>query len=381
MKVRELMSKDFVYLSPDDTVSRFISIIYTKRIHEVPLLENKKLVGIVYDKDMANKRFIDPSKEKLRSIMSMPCHTVSPEQTVEEAAEWIFKTGCEGLPVIENNRLVGVITLYDLITTISKSKEFRQTTAEKIMSIPEVVDTEADIGMVKTLMREKHYEKIPVIDLKGRLAGSVDIFDLTKAITPRERINFFSMSAEMGQAMKISVSTIMNREIVTARKDSSLNEIANLMERGRTSEIIIVEDNYPRGIIAAKDLLEVYMSGFKEKGIYYQIIGLTDEDEFVVSTAERMIEDSLKKLSNIYRLNSFFLHVKKHQEHGDKAKYSIRTRLRTAKGTFVSKSYDWDLRDAVNEALSKLEKIMIKGKITTKDKIKRMRVKYKRMQE
>ena len=120
MKVRELMSKDFVYLSPEDTVSKFISIVHTKRIHEVPLLENKKLVGVVYDKDLAKKGFTDPNKEKLKSIMSVPCYTVSPEQSIEEAAEWIFKTGCEGLPVIENNKFIGVITLYDIITTISK---------------------------------------------------------------------------------------------------------------------------------------------------------------------------------------------------------------------------------------------------------------------
>ena len=90
-----------------------------------------------------------------------------------------------------------------------------------------------------------------------------------------------------------------------------------------------------------------------------------------------MIEDSLVKISKLYKIYSFFAHVKKHQEHGEKAKYSIRTRLRTEKGTFISRSYDWDLRDAMNSAMRKLEKIIIKGKIEEKDRRKRMRLRYK----
>lgn len=377
MKIKDIISKDFVYLSPDDTVSRFVSFIHAKNIHEVLLIENKKLVGMIYSEDISGKGFVNPEKTKLRNVMKFPSHVVSPEESIEEAAETIFKTGLRALPVLEGNRVVGVVSIYDLITTISKSKEFRQTFAESIMSTPEVVDMETDIGKARTIMREKHYERMPVVDSKGKLAGSVDIFDLGKAIIPRERIGWYSMAGEKEQTMGIHVSTIMDTELITAGRNATLNEIANLMEKYKTAEVIITENSLPIGIVTVKDLLEVFVSGLKKKGVYYQIIGLTNEDDFVVETAQRMIEDTIQKISKMFTIYSFFVHVKKSKEHGEHAKYSIRTRLRTEKGTFISKSYDWDLRDAVVSAMHKLERIVIRDKTEAKEKTKRMRVKLK----
>jgi hypothetical protein len=74
----------------------------------------------------------------------------------------------------------------------------------------------------------------------------------------------------------------------------------------------------------------------------------------------------LQKVSKIYDLQFFFLHVKRHDKEG-KVKYSIRTRLLTSKGTFVSKSFAWDLRTAVGDAMTNLERIIIKKKETKKD--------------
>ena len=377
MKIRDLMNKDFICLSPDDTISKFISTMHKYKTHEVPLLEKKKLIGMVYYTDITKKGFVNPEKTKLRNVMSFQPPTVSPDQTIEEAAELIFKTGLRALPVIENQVMIGLVSIYDLITVVSKSKEFRQNFAESIMSTPEVVNMETDIGKIRVLMREKHYSRVPVVDSKGKLIGSVDIFDLGKAIIPRERMGFYSMSAEKEKTMGISVSTIMDTDSITAERNSTLNDIANLMERNKTSEVIITDNNFPIGIVTIKDLLEVFISGLQTKGVYYQIIGLTDEDEFIVSTAQRMVEDTIEKISRMFKIYSFFVHVKIYQEHGEKAKYSIRTRLRTAKGTYISKSYDWDLRDAVNSALHNLERIIIKEKTEGKDKRRKMLVKYK----
>jgi ribosome-associated translation inhibitor RaiA len=143
------------------------------------------------------------------------------------------------------------------------------------------------------------------------------------------------------------------------------------MKEKKTDGVLVVENNKPIGIVTEKDLLEVYVSTLGKKGFYYQISGLTNEDDFILSTIDRMIRDTLQKLSKIFNPQFFFLHVKKHDKKG-KVKYSIRTRFRTDKGIFVSKSYAWDLRDAVNEALGKLEKIMIKDVETKRDKNKEM---------
>jgi ribosome-associated translation inhibitor RaiA len=74
-----------------------------------------------------------------------------------------------------------------------------------------------------------------------------------------------------------------------------------------------------------------------------------------------MIRDTIRKLSNIFKPQFFVLHIKKYDRNG-KRKYSIRVRFATEKRTFVSKACAWDLRDAVDKALDRLERIMLKRK-------------------
>jgi CBS domain-containing protein/ribosome-associated translation inhibitor RaiA len=377
MQVKEIMSENFISVSPDDTVSKLISLIESDNLREVIITENEKLKGIAYSKDISNKGIIDPTKTKISNLMRFPPPTVSSNQDINEAAELIFKTGLRSLPVIENEKMIGIITLSDIIDVASKTKEFRQTMVESIMSYPEIIDNDTDIGKARILMREKNISRLPIVDKNQKLVGIVTIFDLLKAVKPRERMDFYSMSAEKEKIMGIPVSTIMNTMPVTVEKNKSLNDVVNLMKKYKTDGITIVENNKPIGIVTLKDLLELYISGLKKKGFYYQISGLTDEDDFIVSTIDRMIRDTLQKLSKILNPQFFFLHVKKYDKKG-KVKYSIRTRFRTDKGIFVSKSHAWDLRDAVNDALDKLERIMIKEIKSKRDKTQEM-LRFKKM--
>jgi CBS domain-containing protein len=377
MLVKDIMTKDFISLSPEDTVSELISLIEKYNFREVPIIENNKFKGIAYSKEIANKGMLDPTKTKIGKLMKIHSPTISPENNIEQAADLIFKTGLRALPVVENDKIIGIISTFNIIETASKTKEFRQTLAESIMSSPEIIDDSTDIGKARILMREKNISRLPVINKNNKLCGIVTIFDLLRAVKPKERIDFYSMAGEKEKLMEISVSTIMNTSPVITDRKKSLNEIVNLMVEYNTDGIIISENNYPVGIITAKDLLEVYVSSFKQKGVYYQITGIADEDDFIMSTIDRMIRDTLQKMSKIFNPQFFFLHIKRYDKKG-KIKYSIRTRFRTGKGTFVSKAFAWDLRDAVNEALDKLERIMLKEVESKRDKAKEM-LRFKKM--
>ena len=62
------------------------------------------------------------------------------------------------------------------------------------------------------------------------------------------------------------------------------------------------------------------------------------------------------------------MHVKKHETGiRGRSKYSIRIRCKTDKGMFISQAYKWDLRDAIGDALDKLERIAFKERDYRKD--------------
>jgi CBS domain-containing protein/ribosome-associated translation inhibitor RaiA len=355
------MSKGIVYVSPEDNVSKLISLIEEHCFREILIIEDERLKGIVYSKEIAKKGIIDPSKTKVSNLMNSPPPTLSAEDEVDNAARLIFKTGLRALPVVEYDKVVGIVSLHDIVDFASKTNNFKKTTAESIMSLPETITEDVDIGAARRLMREKNISRIPIVDKNQKMTGIITIFDLLKAVKPRERMSFYSMAAEKETLMKIPVSVVVNDTPTIVERNDSLNKIVNLLKRYETDGVTVVENQIPVGVVTEKDLLEFYISTLEQKGIYYQIMGLKDEDDFILSTVNRMIGDTLQKLSKIYKIQFFFLHVKSYDKKG-KVKYSIRTRLLTNSGTFVSKSYAWDLRTAVDEALDNLQRITIKDK-------------------
>ncbi|MBT4087560.1 MAG: CBS domain-containing protein [Deltaproteobacteria bacterium] len=93
----------------------------------LPVLNNKKLVGILTDGDVKNAtpsdattldRFEMPSlmdKVKIESVMSKPVVTIGDDHTVDEAAEIMLKKGISGMPVLDKKgTMVGIITKSDI---------------------------------------------------------------------------------------------------------------------------------------------------------------------------------------------------------------------------------------------------------------------------
>ena len=106
MNVESIMSKDITYVSPEDSISKVISLIEKKFFREIIIMENKKLKGIVYSKDIAKKGIIDPSKAKASNFMNSNPPSLSPRDDVVDAAKLIFKTGLRALPVVDKDKVV-----------------------------------------------------------------------------------------------------------------------------------------------------------------------------------------------------------------------------------------------------------------------------------
>ncbi len=367
MLVRDVMSKNVLTLGPKDTVSKFIGLMEQHHVHEVPIVDGKKFIGIVHYKTIAAKRFSDPSKEKLETLVAK-IQALNGDNTLEEAADTIFQAGFRAVPVCSGGSISGIISVFDLLNAFSKQQEFKETSAEEIMSASEVISIDNDIGKARVLMREKNISRLPVVDEEGKLRGVVAIFDLLKAVKPSERMNWYSMAAEKETIMGVQISTIMNDGPLTAEKQTKLSEISDMMVKYKNSGVVIIENDIPLGIVTTRDLLEFYLSTKQKKGAYVQITGIGKEDSAVAATADRMVRDTVQKISSFLPVQFLFMHTKRYEK-GGKTKYSVRCRLMTDKGIFISRAIGWDLRDAAGQALDDMEKIVIKSKERIRDKV------------
>ena len=139
-RVSEYMTRDVITLSPDDTVAKALATMRDNAISRIPIVsEGGKLEGLVTLHDLIIRflkpRFkaqygevagekIPPFSMPLRDVMIRGVITISPEAKVREAVSVLKENNIDGLVVVnENNRVVGILTVKDLLLPISKMTE------------------------------------------------------------------------------------------------------------------------------------------------------------------------------------------------------------------------------------------------------------------
>jgi acetoin utilization protein AcuB len=126
MLVRSRMTADVYTASPTTTIAEALTITRTHRIRHLPVLENQELVGLVTDRDLrlAMPPIWAEQRDELRAalhqkrvgeFMIRSIITTSPTIPIEDAARLLYghRIGC--LPVLEEHRLVGILTETDVL--------------------------------------------------------------------------------------------------------------------------------------------------------------------------------------------------------------------------------------------------------------------------
>lgn len=115
--VKDYMVKEINTIDiEEDIVSAAEKMSQSPRCYLI-VLERDSPVGIVTEQDLVNKVLAkrrDPSKTKVRDVMSSPLITVDPDISLTEAAEIMKKTNVRKLPVAKDNILYGIITDRDI---------------------------------------------------------------------------------------------------------------------------------------------------------------------------------------------------------------------------------------------------------------------------
>jgi len=200
MLVKNHMKRDPVTVKKDDSFRYALKLIRKEGIRHLPVLDGKKLVGIVTDRDL---RQAAPSpattlevhelnylleRLKIEAIMTKKVITVAPMTNLRDAAKLLFahKVGC--LPVVEHDELVGIITEGDILRAYVQHEESLEATTAAELVVEdrpgafEAVTTAVGVGPATVVSgtRVRNGERRPVLlirgpgsvmaDLRGRLA-------------------------------------------------------------------------------------------------------------------------------------------------------------------------------------------------------------------
>ena len=113
--VRDVMTKDVKVCAPHDSVTAAAQIMRDVNCGSVPVCEGKKVVGMITDRDIVVRGVAEkhPGSTKVEDIMSSKLVTISADATTKEAANLMAEHQIRRLPVVEGDKLIGIVSLGD----------------------------------------------------------------------------------------------------------------------------------------------------------------------------------------------------------------------------------------------------------------------------
>jgi CBS domain-containing protein len=114
-------------MAPDATVYDALKLMADKNIGAVLVMDANRIVGILSERDYARKVILHGKSSKdtpIREIMTQRVVYVRPEQTAEECMALMTDKRVRHLPVLEDDQVVGVISIGDVVKNIISEQEF-----------------------------------------------------------------------------------------------------------------------------------------------------------------------------------------------------------------------------------------------------------------
>jgi len=112
--VADLMVKDVLTVEPSDTIGEAAEKMHAANVGAIVVVEDyARVVGIVTERDLlrAVAQRARPAEARVRQWMTMDPVTIEPETTIEDAARIMFDHNFRHLPVVENGRALGIVSL------------------------------------------------------------------------------------------------------------------------------------------------------------------------------------------------------------------------------------------------------------------------------
>ena len=114
--VRDIMTTNVEYCTPLDNVYEVAVKMKELDVGAIPIIDNEKLIGMITDRDLVVRGIAEKraGSNQVTNVMSEKLITVTPDVSLEEAASLMADHQIRRLPVVENEKMVGIVSLGDL---------------------------------------------------------------------------------------------------------------------------------------------------------------------------------------------------------------------------------------------------------------------------
>jgi predicted transcriptional regulator len=147
MFVRNWMSAPAVVIPPAAAAGATLGFMEKRGIRRLPVVEDGRLVGIVTKSDLQAAPGSGPAREiPVADVMTRSPLTADPDETLEEATKKMLDRKVSGLPVVDGGAVVGIITESDLFRALASMLGIGEKGARVVMTVKDDADLLGSVG-------------------------------------------------------------------------------------------------------------------------------------------------------------------------------------------------------------------------------------------
>ena len=260
MQIKNLMSEDIITVDKDQNLSDALRLLRKHNISRLPVTNNKQLVGIISERDIATKlgsskyESMPASRLHISSVMVKDVFTVPQTMQLDEVARLMLENGIGSVPVMNEDDMVGIVSKADFVT-LAVGIAFDKITVKELMSKDLTVVSSTDrVVHARRQMLESHVGRLPVVD-EDKLTGMVTSKDLMRAfIDFRKKV---PEKYQKAQIKEVLVEEVMSSNPKFISKETTISEVSKIMVETGFNGLPVVEDDHLVGIITQTDILRL----------------------------------------------------------------------------------------------------------------------------
>jgi len=275
IRVWDIIEKNVICVSVPGSRDDLLNIFKEYKISGAPVVHDGMLVGIVTRRDLLKNL----EEDQIALLMTRNPITISPHTSIKDATKILLEKNIRRLPVVMDSVLIGMITVADIIKSISIlniDKEIKDFIEKRVT----ISWDETPIPLITRIMELSRQKAIPLLNTDGILSGIVTEEDIIRVSEIHDYVEVFASSPEYDddkwswegirnveshyyevskiEQPMIPVKEIMVKDVVTATKSSKVNECILKMIRNRIDQLPIVSvTDEIEGILYDKELLRI----------------------------------------------------------------------------------------------------------------------------
>ena len=348
--ILEDMVEEAFLLRPNDSVAHSVSVMAKNKKYEAFVFDNE-IMGIVSLDDIVKRRVTEPQKTKVSNFMK-PITLFPIDTPPEDIINYMLVSEYRSLP-LEKSGVIYSVSKHKLLKFI-KDDVFQGRKAGDVVRFPYCASNDDTVSTVISVMKDAGIKRLVIFDKKCKFTGIVDSLSLVKFLIDERRSK---RGERFGDRMKLGdmgVNSFVSREVMKVEPETELKDVVRKFSDKGARTIIVEKNGKFLGIITIKDIFKLI--GKSLETVYVRVTGLDDEDEFIKSKIDELVENTISKLLKITEVKYVAIHAETQRKGGRRTMYSISGRIVTDRGSFHASDSEWDPTKAIKMLLGKIER-------------------------